>query len=197
MAQMKSFYKENVLSDSDFAIVKDFCLNHLQTSEYVKYSDQHGRYYDLIDLPVEVKDIIMKSCRNEIGDQSLDVVYCQIVKYQIKDGVVPKLTKHKDNLYCTYIMDLVVDASMNWPLEVENMSFDGIQNSAVFLHGGTDLHGRPAYPSSSEEDYVTNLFVHISPEGDDNLKKAREFEKLSAKQRRFVIDSLIPYIKEV
>lgn len=194
MMLMKTFYKQNVLNNLDFLKVSEFCINHLAKSEYVKYSNQHGRYYDFLDLPEEIKSIVMKSCRDEIDDQTLDIVYCQIVKYQIKDGVVPKLTKHKDNLYCTYIMDLVVDASINWPLEVEDMSYSGLKNSAVFLHGSTDLHGRPEYPSMSESDYVTNLFVHIAPEGDENLKKARELEKLPMEKRRKLINSLMPYI---
>lgn len=191
---MKTFYVNDILNKSDHLELLEFINSYLDSSKFVKYSKPHGRYFDFVNLPQEMLSKLLDIARDRIGDSSLDLVYCQVVKYQILDEVKPRLKQHKDNLYCTHIFNITLDSTIPWDLDVEGKLFPSVTNSAVFLKGDEETHGRPDFPSESPEDFVLSLFLHLAPEGDDNLNKARKFRELSEESQRLLLSKLIPVI---
>lgn len=193
---MQTFYEENVLNEDLYLDLFNFVTDKINTSKYVKYSKPHGRYFDFVNLPEPLNTSLLDIARDKINDKTLGVVYCQIVKYQILEGCKPSLKSHRDNLYCTHIFNITVDSTIPWPLEVEEESFPSIPNSAVFLKGDEETHGRPEYPSTSEDDYVLSIYIHLAPEGDPNLEMGKKFRSLPEESQRLFLDKMIPTISD-
>jgi hypothetical protein len=175
---MKSFYKENLFSEKDFNLIKDHVASHIGNSKDFNYTKIYGRYWNTINFPEEINQLLIKTSRDGFGVDNLEIVYTQCVKYQIVDGVIPSLGNHVDNFYATHTLNIIVDSTLNWPLTVEGLDFPSITNSAVFLKGDEDFHSRPDYPSSNENDYLVAIFVNLAPEDSEIIKKTKMFRSL-------------------
>lgn len=188
---MKSTYAKNVFDSLFFEKLKNYCVSSLD-GENVFYSEEHGRYYSYIFLPDDLSDEVIKISRKYTGIDTLDIVYAQIVKYQIKNNSIPRLDMHKDNLYCTHTVDISIDSNVEWPLVVEGNAYPGESNSAVFLKGDEEMHGRPEFPSKNEESFVIALFVHMAPEGDKYLEMSKKLNQLPIEKRQQIINNMKP-----
>jgi hypothetical protein len=175
---MKSFYKENLLSEKDFNLIKSHVAHHIYNSKDFNYTKIYGRYWNTIRFPEEINQLLIQTSRDGFNIDNLEIVYTQCVKYQIVDGVIPSLGNHIDDFYATHTLNIILDSTLNWPLTVEGVDFPSITNSAVFLKGDEDFHSRPEYPSSNEDDYVIAIFVNLAPEDSEIIKKTREFRSL-------------------
>ena len=156
---MESFNKINLFDDIVFSKIQEFVLDHIKHSDNLKYAGSYGRYWNLIKFPKEIEDLLVSTAQFEFN-KDLDILYTQCVKYQIKDGVAPALVAHKDNLFCTHTMNLIIDTTIDWPLIVQDVEFPSMPNSAVFLKGDTESHWRPEYPSKDENDYLIAEFIN-------------------------------------
>lgn len=190
---MLSTYKTNVFSEDVFQKIKNFHKESLETSEYLKYSNELGRHYVITRFPEEIDKAIIEKAEEETGLENLAVVYAQVIRYQIRNGEIPFLIDHVDRLYCTYIMDIGVGGTIDWPLIVEGEAFPSVPNSVVFLKGEIDHHSRPDYPSSSEEDFLDLIFVHLGHKGDSNVKMGDQFFSLSGKRFELALNAMIPH----
>lgn len=165
-----NFFEKNI-----FDRLKKNVIDFLDNDDTVKYSDELGRYYGLIFLPDDIKDIIIKNARKYLNDDSLDIVYCQAVKYQINGNSIPSLKKHKDNLNCKYTVDILIESTVEWPLVIEDVEVFLKENSAILMNGSVLSHKREAFPSNNKYDYVILLFAHLSPESDPIIEASRRF----------------------
>lgn len=189
---MKTFSVENFLDESLLKQVTEFANNQLVKSDSVKYAGNYGRSYVILQIPETLKPDLLAKARAGFDIDDLDIVYAQVVKYQIKDGRVPKLDMHLDKLFCTHTLDIILDTNMEWSLIVEDKIFPSTKNSAVFLKGDEEYHSRPEFPSTSEDDYVLAIFLHMAREGDKNLEMARNFFSLPEHLQKLWIDKMSP-----
>jgi len=175
---MKSFYKENVFNSTDFVNIKNYVLNHIQSSDDFNYTKIYGRYWNTIEFNEDINSLLIKTARSGFDVDNLEIVYTQCVKYQIKDGVIPSLGNHIDDFYATHTLNIIIDSTLDWPLTVEGIDFPSLTNSAVFLKGDEDFHSRPKYPSLNENDYIVAIFVNFAPEDSEIIKKSKRFKSL-------------------
>ncbi len=188
---MFSTYRTNVFSEDIFEKLKEFHKEKIETAKHKKYSDEMGRYYVITRFPEDITKAIVKKAEEELGMENLDIVYAQIIRYQIQHGEVPFLIDHTDKLYCTCILDIGIGGTIDWPLIVEGKTFPSVPNSVVFLKGELDYHSRPEYPSSDEEDFLDLIFVHIGQKGDNNMKMADNFFSMSEERFEAALRSMI------
>ena len=174
---MLSKYKTNVFSDDMFLKIKNFHSESLKKTNNAKYYNEVGRYYSVTSFPEDIAKSVIGKAEEETGLKDLEIIYVQAVRYQIKDGEVPSLNKHLDEVYYTYILDIAVGGTVEWPLIVEGEEFPSIPNSVVFLKGDSDEHFRPEYPSKSKEDYLDLVFVYLGHKGDKHVVAGREYLK--------------------
>lgn len=167
-------FKENALSVDDFNKLKNEVIDFLNNSKYVKYSTNMGRYYGIIKLSEESEKNILSLIRKELNDESMEIVYSQAIKYQISGEHVPYLQEHRDELNCEYTVDFAIDSTVHWPLVISGVPVGHAPNSVIMMNGANLLHKRDPYPSTSEEDYVILLFIHVSPKGDPRLEMSRK-----------------------
>jgi len=180
---MISIYKTDFFDIDTFKSIKDFVVDFIDGDKSIEYANSFKRYYSVVFLPENIKEKILSMAKKETGDDSLDVVYSQIVKYQIKDGVVPVLPRHKDEVTGEWVVDIVIDGTVNWPLIIEDKSFDNLPNSVIFIKGEDEFHERPDFPSSSEDDYLLLLFVHLANKDSKYMRVAKEIFGMSEKDR--------------
>jgi hypothetical protein len=189
---MFSKYKTDVFSDDVFLKIKNFHKDTIESSKRSRYSNEMGRYYVITRFPKDIAESVIQKAEEETGIKDLDIVYVQVIRYQIHNGEVPFLVHHVDQLYCTYILDIGIDGTVDWPLIVEGQEFPSTPNSVVFLKGELDHHSRPEYPSSSEDDFLDLIFVHLGQKGDSNVQMADKFFNLPENRFQAALDIMIP-----
>lgn len=160
---MKSIYKNDFFDTETFDKIKKVVLEKINEKEHVHYSKEFKRYYRILRFNDDIHNLLLDISKKQTGDDSLEIIYSQIVKYQIVDGAVPALTIHKDtDSLGEWIMDIAIDCTIDWPLVIEDESFSNMPNSVFFIRGKEDFHGRNTFPSQNEDDYVLLLFVHLA-----------------------------------
>lgn len=189
---MKSFYKDNIFSDTDFSMIKSYVLKHIESSSDFNYTKIYGRYWNTVDFNDDINNLLIKTARSGFGVDDLEIVYTQCVKYQIKDGVIPSLGNHIDDFYATHTLNIIIDSTLDWPLTVEGVDFPSLTNSAVFLKGDEDFHYRPKYPSFSEDDYVIAIFVNFAPDNSEIMKQSRKFKSLPEDVQKIMKLKMVP-----
>ena len=175
---MKSFYKKTLFSNLEFNNIKQYVMNHIQSSDDFNYTKIYGRYWNTIKFSEELNQLLLKIGREGFGIENLEIVYTQCVKYQIQYGVIPSLGNHIDDFYATHTLNIIIDSTIDWPLTVEGVDFPSLSNSAVFLKGDEDFHSRPKYPSNNEDDYLIAIFVNFAPADSEIIKKINRFRSL-------------------
>jgi hypothetical protein len=178
---MKSIYRPNFFDDDTFEKIKKTVLEKINNEEDVRYGQEFKRYYSIIFFTNEVKEILLEKAKKETQDEDLEIIYVQVVKYQINGEAIPELRKHKDSANGEWVMDVVIDATIDWPLIIEGESFSNLPNSVIFIKGEEEEHWRPDFPSGKEEDYVVLLFVHLANKDSHYAKISRQFDGMSEK----------------
>ena len=159
---MRSIFRDNFFDAETFNIIKKYVIEKIEDPDVTSYAKHFKKYYGIVFLPNEIKDMLLERAKEEIKDDSIEIIYSQVVKYQIKDGLIPELIRHRDKVNGEWVMDIVIDANIDWPLIIEDKSFSNTPNSVFFIKGEEEWHWRPDFPSVSESDYVLLLFVHLA-----------------------------------
>jgi hypothetical protein len=188
---MISIYKADFFNIASFDKIKN-CVFEKIKDLGLSYGKEFKRYYRIVFLPKEIQDMLLDEARKEIGDDSLEVIYTQIVKYQIKDGEVPELRKHKDIVTGEWVMDIVIDATIDWPLVIEGENFSNQINSVSFIKGEEDLHWRPDFPSTKEEDYLLLLFVHLAKKDSEYYRISKQFHGMKESTLNSFLEAMNP-----
>lgn len=189
---MKSFYKTNFFDNQTFSMIKESVLEKINDQTGLRYVKNCTRDYRITFFSDEIQDILLNRAKQEIGDDSLEIIYNQIVRYQIKDGIVPELRKHKDVAVGEWVMDIVLDATVDWPIIIEDQSFSNIPNSVTFIRGEEESHWRPDFSSKNEEDYILLLFVHLAKKDSQSAKISREFLGMGEERAKAFLRSALP-----
>jgi hypothetical protein len=171
---MKSICKTDFFDPKTFEEIKNFVFEKISDPDVTSYAKHFKKYYGIVSLPSDMKEMLLEKAKKETGDDSLEIIYSQVTKYQIKDGLVPDLIRHKDKVNGEWVMDIVVDANIDWPLIIDDKSFSNIPNSVFFIKGEDDWHWRPNFPSVSESDYVLLLFVHLANKDSEYATVSRQ-----------------------
>lgn len=170
---MKSIHKTDFFNDNNFNKIKNYVFKKIEELG-LDYGKEFKRYYRVVFLPEDIKSLLLDKARQETKDESLEIIYTQIVKYKIKDGIIPELGKHKDIVTGQWVMDIVVDSTVSWPLVVEDEIFENLINSVSFIKGEEDFHWRANFPSNNEEDYLLLLFVHLANKDTDYYRLSQK-----------------------
>lgn len=189
---MKSIHKTDFFDYETFNKIKKSVLEKINDEHGLSYGKDCTRNYRITFFSNEIQNILLDRAKQETGDDSLEIIYNQIVKYQIKDGVTPKLKQHKDAAVGEWVMDIVLDATIDWPLVIEDKSFSNITNSVTFIKGEEELHWRPEFPSKSEDDYVLLLFVHLANKDSRYAKASREFLRMGEERANSFLRTAVP-----
>lgn len=161
---MKSYSKDNFLSSDNFNEVYANCIEKSKSFTSEHYASGYGRYGIFIDFSKEIQDIFVKKAREAFKTEDLFITYSQLVKYQIVENNIPRLTPHIDKLPSTRIIDLCIDTTLkDWGLLVNDNLFIDKPNTAIFLYGQEETHSRPEYTSNNSEDYSLQLFINFAP----------------------------------
>jgi hypothetical protein len=189
---MKSIFRSDFFDKETFTNIKNFALENINDQEEVQYSKTFRRYYKIVFLPDKIKNMLLDVAKKETQDKDLEIIYTQVVRYQIHDGFIPELRDHKDSANGEWVMDIVIDSTIDWPLIIEGQSFSNKENSVFFIKGEDDFHSRPDFPSKSEEDYVLLLFVHLANKDTNYAKMSREVDAMNEKSRKALLKAVIP-----
>lgn len=189
---MKSICRSDFFDKETFTNIKNFALENINDQEEVQYSKTFRRYYKIVFLPDKIKNMLLDVAKKETQDKDLEIIYTQVVRYQIYDGFIPELRDHKDSANGEWVMDIVIDSTVDWPLIIEGQSFSNTENSVFFIKGEDDAHSRPDFPSQSEEDYVLLLFVHLANKNTNYAKMSREVDAMDEKSRKALLKAVIP-----
>jgi hypothetical protein len=161
---MDYFYKDKAFSDELLNHIMDACLK--ETFSEKDYSKHFGRFQKNIYFSEEIEKQIEEESNKHFKTEGLKLVYNSLNKYQIKGEGFPSLVMHKDNLPCSHVIDLTVDTTLpEWGLICEEDFYNDVPGAAVFFEGKKVNHGRPKYPSISEKDYTTLLFISLAHPG--------------------------------
>lgn len=189
---MKSIYKPNFFNDETFNQIKENVFKQINDEDGMKYGEDCTRDYRVVFLSSGIKDLLLEKAKEETKDDSLEIIYTQVVRYHIQDGVAPKLKKHRDVANGEWVMDIVLDASVDWPLIIEHESFSNKPNSVIFIKGEKESHWRPDFPSTNEEDYVLLLFVHLANKDSHYAKMSREIFGMGEERAKSFLKSAVP-----
>jgi len=171
---MKSIYRPDFFDNETFNKIKEGVFEKINDQYGLSYGKDCTREYRVCFLSNELQSILLDKAKQETKNDSLEIIYNQIVKYQIKDGIVPELKRHIDKAVGELVMDIVVDATVDWPLVIEGESFSNTVNSVTFICGEEEPHWRNDFPSDSQEDYVLLLFVHMANKDSQHAKDSRK-----------------------
>jgi hypothetical protein len=189
---MKSIYKTNFFDEETFAKIKESVLEKINDQNGFNYVKECTRDYRITFFSNDIQDMLLNIAKQETGDDSLEIIYNQIVKYQIKDNVIPQLREHKDAAVGEWVMDIVLDATVDWPLIIENQSFSNTPNSVIFIRGEEESHWRPDFPSENEEDYVLLLFVHLANKDGYPAKISKQLLGMGEERANAFLRSAVP-----
>jgi hypothetical protein len=171
---MKSYQIESLFDSETFNELKGFAMSFINSGNMLYDSLNYNRYYKSIHLPEELRNKILSEIKNKLSNDKLDIVYIQLIKYQIVDGNVPALPLHKDKYPSQFFIDLNIETTIpRWGVLVEGSYFVDKENDAVVLYGNDDLHFRPTYPSTSENDYSIMMLINLAEEGHWSLERKK------------------------
>jgi len=190
---MKSIVKYDFFDKETFKQIQDFVFSQVKDPANMDYSEEFTRYYKILLLPEEIKSLLLDRARKETNEESLEVIYSQIVLYQIKGKNIPQLGGHKDLVTGEWVMDVAIDSTLDWPLIIEDQSFSNPVNSVFFLAGDHDFHLRPAWPSTDEKDYLLLLFVHLAKKDTQYYRVAEQVFSLGEESLALFLKSSKPY----
>jgi hypothetical protein len=189
---MKSIHKSNFFDNETFTKIKENVLEKINDKYGLSYGKDCTREYRIVFLSDEIQNILLDKAKQETKNNSLEIIYNQIVRYQIKNGIIPELKPHKDKAVGEWVMDIVLDATVDWPLVIQGESFSNTTNSVTFICGEDELHWRDAFPSESEKEYVLLLFVHLADKDSRYAKVSREIFDMGEERANAFLRSAVP-----
>jgi hypothetical protein len=189
---MNSIHRSNFFDNETFNKIKESVYEKINDDQGLSYGKDCTRHYRITFLPNDIQEILLNKAKQETKNESLEIIYDQIVRYQIKDGIVPELKKHRDKAVGEWVMDIVIDATVDWPLVIEGEKFSNATNSVTFICGEEELHWREDFPSRNEEDYVLLLFVHLADKDSKYAKTSREIFGMGEKRANSFLKVVAP-----
>lgn len=126
------------------------------------YHTVAGRWIAEIHFDEATEERILNIARDIFQDEEIKRAGFHAARYQIQNGIKPQLWKHYDQSACQYSLDVCIEKTVDWQLVVDDIVFEESPNSCVVFSGNDNMHWRTPYPSNSEDDYVTLLFMQFA-----------------------------------
>lgn len=163
----------NFYTDSEQKQLSEYINNVVHKSHNFAMEKELGRYYGVIqdklmsyscigNFPENLLEKTKLFAEDHFGIDQMHIFDIIIIRYCTKNGLVPKLSYHKDGGALTkYTVDYQHDANIVWPVLVEDKEFVLENNSIVTFIGTDQMHGRPE-KVFSKDDYVENIFFQFT-----------------------------------
>lgn len=160
---------KNVLSDSDFKILKDFAFN-IYNRDKSTYDSGFGRHQWAVwgkEVPQHLLPLkyfhnkLTSLAKQEFESETLKPSWCLLSIYE---GENARLWKHKDDNACTYHINLTVFAKTLWDFYVEGERFTPEENQAVISYGNDQEHWRESFPDPKTNAVCNVFFFYCEPE---------------------------------
>ncbi len=188
---MNSFYVDNLFSPEDYEYLRDYVNNNVENASDFIYTDYYGRWWNIIEFDDRINTFIMNAVKKHLNTDSLVMAFNQCIKYQKVGNSIPNLLPHTDHFYNDYTLDITVDTTLDWPLNVAGTDFPCRNNSGIFLDGNNENHHRPQYPGN-ENDYMTMVYINLVNQNSDILNKINAMKGLSESTRKMLLSRMVP-----
>lgn len=141
--------------------------NHIEStglnSGNLKFHTMYARWeVSQLQFDQDIEDHCLKMAKQIFKDNTLKKAYFFATRYQYKDGCIPHLWEHVDQNGTQTTIDITIENTADWSINVENKNYPQKPNSAVFFCGQQHMHSRPPYPTRDENKYITVLFLHFT-----------------------------------
>lgn len=129
----------------------------------LKFHTMYARWEaSQIEFDEDIEYHCLKMAKQIFKDDTLKKAYFFVTRYQYKDGCIPHLWEHVDQNGTQTTIDITIENTADWSINIENKNYPQNPNSAVFFCGQQHMHSRPPYPTRDEKKYVTVLFLHFT-----------------------------------
>ena len=154
-----AFIIDNFLPEEDFQKLK----NLVQSNNYrsLDFSDIMNKYEETVDIGGDIPKKVDELARKYFESETMIPAYHMFAHHEItENGDTPLLPLHLDESPGTYVVDLIIDYSVEWPIVIDKQIFTPKPNQAVLFYAEDQLHYRPHWPSKSPDDFYQAIFFH-------------------------------------
>lgn len=153
----------NFFTEEMFARVKKVIDSTELGKDSLHYNTTLGRWEESnIAFDKDIEDYCLKKAKELFNDDSLKKTYFFATRYQRKECCVPQLHEHLDQNGTQTTIDITIENTAEWKLDINGQIFDQIPNQAVTFGGQQHIHSRPPYPTKDLDKYITLLFLHYT-----------------------------------
>jgi hypothetical protein len=170
---------DNVLSDSDFVLLKNHAVTLDQTPGTVDMG--FGRKtFGGTEVLQKIHEALLPKAKEFFQSESLKPSFSMIAIYE---GEQAALHKHKDDNACTYHFDVCIFHGTPWDIWVshneESKAYSLYPNQALAMYGNDQDHWREKFPNEDMNRVCNAFFFFCEPdhwyftEGPDYLHTIR------------------------
>jgi hypothetical protein len=153
----------NFFTEEMFSRVKKVIDNTELGKDSLHYNTTLGRWETSgFSFDEDIEDYCLQKAKELFNDNSLQKTYFFATRYQRKECCVPQLHEHLDQNGTQTTIDITIENTAEWTLDVDGRIFDQQPNQAVIFGGQQHIHSRPPYPTKDLDKYVTVLFLHFT-----------------------------------
>ena len=154
---------DNFFTEEMFARVKKVIDNTELGKESLHYNTTLGRWeVSGLVFDEDIETYSLQRARELFNDKSLKKTYFFATRYQRKECCIPQLHEHLDQNGTQTTIDITIENTAEWTLDINGQIFDQNPNQAVIFGGQQHIHSRPPYPTKDLDKYVTVLFLHFT-----------------------------------
>jgi hypothetical protein len=155
---IKNFFPDNIFERVKVAV------NSLGIGPdgHSQYHPSIGRWESWITFDEDIESFCLQQARDLFNDQTLLKSYFFVARYQIVNGNIPLLWEHYDGNGTQTTIDVAIENTAKWNLNIEGTEFQHSKNDAIIYAGQQHLHSRPPYPTDDESLYCTAIFMHFT-----------------------------------
>lgn len=156
----------NFFTDEMFERVKKSIQNTPLGTESSTYHTMYARWeVSKIIFDEDIEIYCLEKAREIFNDDSLKKTYFFATRYQRQECCIPHLWEHVDQNGTQTTIDIAIENTANWGINVEGQHFEQKPNDAVIFCGQQHIHSRPPYPTKDKDKYLTVLFLHFTQPG--------------------------------
>jgi hypothetical protein len=154
---------DNFFTEEMFLRVKKVIESTDLGKESLHYNTTLGRWEKSgIAFDKDIEEYCLQKAKELFNDNSLQKTYFFATRYQRKECCIPQLHEHLDQNGTQTTIDITIENTAEWTLDIDGQIFDQKPNQAVMFGGQQHIHSRPPYPTKDLDKYITVLFLHFT-----------------------------------
>ena len=154
---------DNFFTEDMFLRVKKVINSTELGKDSLHYNTTLGRWeLSGIVFDEDIEEYCLQKAKELFNDDSLKKTYFFATRYQRKECCVPQLHEHLDQNGTQTTIDITIENTAEWTLNIDGQIFDQKPNQAVIFGGQQHIHSRPPYPTKDLDKYITVLFLHFT-----------------------------------